>query len=127
MSDSQPATKPVQYLLLFAFAVQPILLLIFVAPGIRSSGGTSLLPIALAIASGSAALFWLLNRMDPDQTVAKIQTNLLIALAFAEIPSLMGIFLAAPAGVSPIPFVVGTILLDFFALMRINAYWLSKG
>jgi hypothetical protein len=126
MSKPQPPQKLVQYLLLFAFAAQPVLLFVFVPPNGRTSGGPSWLPIVLGALSGAASLYWLTNRMDPDQSPANFQTNLLIALAFAEIPSLMGIFLAWPAGLSPLPFIAGTILLDFFALLRLNSYWSAK-
>jgi len=119
--------KTIQYMMLLSFATLPILLIVFIAlPYKGEATGDTMVPILVSAGSFAAAMYWLLNRMDLDQTPAQFQTNMLIALALGELCSLMGIFLGLPAGLSPYYFVGANFLVIVFALIRLNSYWAQR-
>jgi hypothetical protein len=114
-------------MLLVAFAMMPILLIVFVAPNTgNQSAGSATLPIVVSALAVAGAGYWLMNRMDPDQTPSQFQTNMLIALAFGELSTLMGVFIAAPAGMSPYPFAGANYLVIVLTALKTMGYWNSR-
>jgi hypothetical protein len=119
--------KMVQYMLLLSFATLPILLLVFIASQYKGEpNGNTMVPVLVSAVSFCGALYWLLNRLDTNQSPSEFQTNMLIALAFGELCTLMGIFLGQPSGLSPYPFVGANFVVVFLAFARLNAYWSSR-
>lgn len=93
MSQTPASPRMTRLLMIYAFAVLILLLNVFVARPMQNS--------SLGIAIGGAAvgyagcLYFALVRMRAEgQSVTLFQTNMLNALAFAEFPALLGVFLA---------------------------------
>lgn len=115
--------------MLFAFAMLPILLMVFVVPQGQkpvNPNASPLLPIIVSCFSGSMALFYLLSKLGSDQEPEKFQTNMLTTMAFAELITLMGVFMGAPQGLPVIPFVVANYLILSMVFLRVANFWMPR-
>lgn len=129
MQKQPQASKGTHFILIFAFAMLPILLTVFVVPRggqPLNQGGSTLLPIIVSCFSGSMALYFLLSKMGSDLEPEKFQTNMLVTLAFGELITLMGVFLGAPQGLPVIPFLVANYLILSLVFVKVANFWMPR-
>lgn len=129
MQKQPQASKGTHFILLFAFAMLPILLMVFVVPrggNPINQPGSALLPIIVSCFSGSLALFFLMSKLGSDQEPDKFQTNMLVTAAFGELITIMGVFIGAPQGLPVIPFVVANYLILSIVFLRVANFWMPR-
>lgn len=93
MSQAPASSRTTRLLLVVAFSFLIVLLNVFIArPLTNSSLGIA---IGGAVAGYTGCFYFALVRMRAEgQSATLFQTNMLNALAFAEFPALLGVFLA---------------------------------
>ncbi len=128
MHQSGPVTKGVLYLQLFAFAALPILLLVFVVKegSPVNPGGSTLMPIFVSCASGVCAFFFWMTKLGNEQRPEEFQTFMLLTLAFGELITLMGVFIASPTGMSPLPFVIASYVVFALVAIKVVNFWMPR-
>jgi hypothetical protein len=127
MQNNPTQVRMAQTTILVAFAALPLLLYFFIGRSMPAGeGGSQLLPIVFAATGLCSALYMVLNRLGPDQSVAKFQQNMVATLAMGEMCSLMGIFLGIPAGLSALPFLVLNYVVLVCVFLRMSTFWANQ-
>jgi hypothetical protein len=127
MQNNPTQVRMAQTTILVAFAALPLLLYFLIGRSMPAGeGGSQLLPIVFAAMGLCSALYMVLNRLGPDQSVAKFQQNMVATLAMGEMCSLMGIFLGIPAGLSALPFLVLNYVVLVCVFLRMSTFWANQ-
>jgi hypothetical protein len=118
--------KPVTYQIFGAYALLPGLLAVAIPLPIHLTA-VSVVGAALA---ALGCIFWSTLRLGSPRDMASFQafqTSMLVSLAFAQLVSLLGLFLGSKP-IGPWPFVAVTWALMFgLILPKMNRYWRSQG
>lgn len=129
------AAKQTQFILFGAFVALVILLGVLMGArpvSVRSDPSASTLIIGLAAAATVGAIAFALVKMrfvgaigEPPKlpSIQAFQTDLVMALAIGELPTLLGIFMGRPLGLSPWPFVAASLVAFAVTGSRLTTYW----
>ena len=127
MQNNPAQVRTAQTMILVAFATLPLLLYFFIGKSMPAGeGGSQVVAIAFAATGLCSALYMVMNRLGPDQSVAKFQQNMVATLAMGELCSLMGIFLGVPAGLSALPFLVLNYVVIVCVFLRMSTFWANQ-
>lgn len=129
MQKQPEPAKGLHFILIFAFAMMPLLLFLFVVPQAArptSPSGSGLLPILVSCLSGSVAIFFLMSKLNSDLKPEQFQTNMLMTLAFGELITLMGVFIGLPAGLPVIPFLIANYAVIALVVLKVMNYWMPR-
>jgi hypothetical protein len=131
------AQKQLQFTIFASFVVLVLLLSVqalFLMPP-RTAARPELASVAYLVAAASAlaCLGWVFSKLKFGGQVgdaptvpapATFQTNFVVALAFAEVPALMGFAFSLVSGVSVVPFTAISLLLFFvIVLPKLFQFW----
>ncbi len=67
-----------------------------------------------------------MTKLGNEQRPEEFQTFMLLTLAFGELITLMGVFIASPTGMSPLPFVIASYVVFALVAIKVVNFWMPR-